>query len=768
MSATINIPAGYFCPITGTLLEDPVLLTVDGRTYERSSIEEWIRRKGESPYTRQPATFQNLVENRTLKEAIVEWTNAKLELWRAQNGSSGLPSVSSSIPTNQVAQSSRASLPPIVPTASIEQFDDGMCIYISVNPPVLAEREPMDVVLCIDASGSMSGNADKSDNGLSLLDIAKHGCKVVFNLLKDDDRCAIVKFSEKGTVVSNGFVATNAAGKSELTSNINTITAGGGTDIYGGLARCIELVRSDGVSNRTTVVYLLTDGEPSTRPARGIAQQLRKDITERPVNCTINTFGFGYKIEGSLLLDIADVGCGEYSFISTADMLGTCFINLFANDACTVAKQTELHVSFTAGNVRDVSIEKIQHLRPIVESWGIHIPIGTMRSGIPLSYVLELKSSAASMPTVVYSLAYKCTVTKTDVIVDSSTVIPVDDNRMRDTMMRYTVANAFYKKSLEECRAIMPSIKDQFVSTLTPFTHALSEDVFGEISSALESDKSWEWGRWFLPSLMRAHLHCLCTDFKNPGVQTYVSALFEQMRDEGSDIFLTLDPPIPSRLGNNYGYGSYGGSSYSMYDHGGSRSATQTQQPAATATPVNMLDYLNQVSGCMHGVCTTLVKDPTTGVNAFVAMRDVCRGMLVQVDDDEFKRVTYVVKYNVESGIHKYVSFEGGLIITPWHPIFVDDKWEFPSESDDGVNGEVCSDSHYSFVLEDSAHIIVNGIRCATLGHGLKGDVIGHEYFGTNKVIEDLTMMDIDGTGYVVVSNVVRDDTNGNVTKLIA
>ena len=40
--------------------------------------------------------------------------------------------------------------------------------------------------------------------------------------------------------------------------------------------------------------------------------------------------------------------------------------------------------------------------------------------------------------------------------------------------------------------------------------------------------------------------------------------------------------------------------------------------------------------------------------------------------------------------------------------------------------------------IEGRSSIEVQGIECATLGHGLQGPVIEHPYFGTQRVIEDL------------------------------
>lgn len=41
----------YWCPITGEVMDDPVI-AADGYTYERSAIEDWLSRSKESPITR--------------------------------------------------------------------------------------------------------------------------------------------------------------------------------------------------------------------------------------------------------------------------------------------------------------------------------------------------------------------------------------------------------------------------------------------------------------------------------------------------------------------------------------------------------------------------------------------------------------------------------------------------------------------------------------------------------------------------------------------
>jgi hypothetical protein len=63
------IPDGCLCPITQTVMMDPVIAP-DGFTYERSAIEEWLQRTGKSPMTRQTMQVNQLIPNRALADTI--------------------------------------------------------------------------------------------------------------------------------------------------------------------------------------------------------------------------------------------------------------------------------------------------------------------------------------------------------------------------------------------------------------------------------------------------------------------------------------------------------------------------------------------------------------------------------------------------------------------------------------------------------------------------------------------------------------------------
>lgn len=35
----------------------------------------------------------------------------------------------------------------------------------------------------------------------------------------------------------------------------------------------------------------------------------------------------------------------------------------------------------------------------------------------------------------------------------------------------------------------------------------------------------------------------------------------------------------------------------------------------------------------------------------------------------------------------------------------------------------------------------INGVKCVTLGHDIQGPTVGHEYFGTSKIVKDLMQL---------------------------
>ena len=70
----------------------------------------------------------------------------------------------------------------------------------------------------------------------------------------------------------------------------------------------------------------------------------------------------------------------------------------------------------------------------------------------------------------------------------------------------------------------------------------------------------------------------------------------------------------------------------------------------------------------------------------------------------------------------------------------MDGKWHFPSDIGVTEKNEEC-DAVYSFLLDSVHSMLIGGIECCTLGHGMSEEVVAHPYLGTERVIDDLMNM---------------------------
>ncbi len=67
-----NIDEEYLCPINATLMDEPVLLTLDGHTYNKEAIERWLYEHRTSPLTR-----KKMKDNETVHDVLVLNRNLK-------------------------------------------------------------------------------------------------------------------------------------------------------------------------------------------------------------------------------------------------------------------------------------------------------------------------------------------------------------------------------------------------------------------------------------------------------------------------------------------------------------------------------------------------------------------------------------------------------------------------------------------------------------------------------------------------------------------
>ena len=476
-------------------------------------------------------------------------------------------------------------------------------------------------------------------------------------------------------------------------------------------------------SGRFSTLFILTDGMPNVNPPRGHIPMLKAylDKLDNRNPFSISTFGFGYSLDTKLLLEIAQVGGGGYGFIPDSGIVGTVFVHAVANAFSTYAPRARLDVEVPEGTT-----VKVKGGLPVTQtSWGVQIAVGDVQFGQSLDVVLECSPMITN--DIAATLTYRPVTgeeRKTEVTLKQSVndlaAVRYHAARLEFVETLNVVDNKAPVRSVKKLEELAAKITGSPVLGKHADALALAKDISGEGVLALESANYNKWGRHYLPSLARSHLRQQCANFKDPGLQVYgrESKVFVQERDKLDAAFMALPPPEPSIP------------QFAIYNTSGGHAA-----PAPRKVLTSMSSYYNSSGPCFAGDCVVEVVGGDK-----VRVEELRRGMQVKTLNGTGV-VDAVVRTSVRGGVLEMCRV-GDLRVTPWHPIVVPEsgKWVFPA---DVVKPEtVVCDAIYSVLLMpgdvDGHSVMVGGVWCVTLGHGLTtvpGDVRVHGFLGDYRAV---------------------------------
>ena len=621
-------------------------------------------------------------------------------------------------------------------------------IAVEIAPTGPAARAPVNVCAVVDVSGSMGELARVKDrtgtevnDGLTLLDVVKHALRTIAHGLGPNDRMCVVAYSTIARVVVE-LVTMDEGNRQSALAGIEGLRAGGQTNIADGLREGLDVLRAH-KPHGITAILLLTDGQPNVLPPSGHVTMLQRYAEKHQFVVPIHTFGFGYKAESGLLVEIAEHTKGLYAFIPDATLVGTVFISTLAGLFTTLSSTATLVVEYEASEEHSsetpfaVPNEAPFATRVREESGRVvaEVDIGALHQEQARTVVLScgrgiLESVAPVRVAVRYSTA-------TGVVVESSSPsVPslsglsgLSDLRASPSVPSLSDLRASERArqeaavciarcvelgkrgKLEEARAAVGAILAN-----ADLPASLRVDVEGQVAEALENNESFErWGQHYLPSLSAAHLYQVSNNCKDPGVQEYGGPMFRALRADTEDIFLKLPPPNVTR-------------------------------PQHTA-PLNMEVYAGYSGACFSGECLVAMHDGTSILVKEVKKGDVVKG-----------GATVVCVVRTEPSRKVDMTRVGDLLVTAWHPMRGHTgQWVFPCEVEGAETVAGSCDAVYNLVLDRTHEVTVGGRDLVTLGHGLTGPVVAHPYFGTREVIEDLEMSSGFSKGLVRLVGTVRD-----------
>ncbi len=181
-------------------------------------------------------------------------------------------------------------------------------VQIGMNTPIDVsemDRPPLHLVLAVDTSGSMEGNA---------IEYVKAGLERMIDALEPTDRVSLVTYSTTATVVLEDVAATEEL---QLVEAFRAIHANGYTNLYAGMFDAFELARTYQDTSWQNRVVLLSDGVATvgiqeTAKMRSLAAGYARS------GIGITTIGLGDDFDIEVMRDLAEVGAGNFYFLEDA------------------------------------------------------------------------------------------------------------------------------------------------------------------------------------------------------------------------------------------------------------------------------------------------------------------------------------------------------------------------------------------------------------------------------------------------------------------
>lgn len=185
--------------------------------------------------------------------------------------------------------------------------------------------------------------------------------------------------------------------------------------------------------------------------------------------------------------------------------------------------------------------------------------------------------------------------------------------------------------------------------------------------------------------------------------------------------------------------------------------------------PYNNLDYTitvndleftdNSINSCFTGDCKIQSSRGLIPVTELQIKDEILNS------SGNFSKIKCILENKIDKNIDMCVC--KGLTITDYHPVKINSKWQFPIDCEIFIKKNIKVDSLYSIGLFDDTSFLIDDIEVIGLGHGITNDnVASHEYFGTEKVINDIFSISSNGYCKIIPSQIIRDSITGLVNEI--
>ncbi len=204
------------------------------------------------------------------------------------------------------------------------------------------EIPPCNLVFLVDTSGSMEG----SDR----LALVKAGLNLLIDELRPADKVSLVTYS--GTV-SIPFSNFSGDQKVEMRAAINSLIASGCTAGGEAMKLAYEQAKRGFVKNGVNRILMFTDGDFNVGVSSN-AELTALVARKRDTGITLSILGFGgYNLNDSMMVQVADKGNGNYSYIDSLSEAHKVFTEELRATLTTVAKDVKAQIEFNPVLVKE-------------------------------------------------------------------------------------------------------------------------------------------------------------------------------------------------------------------------------------------------------------------------------------------------------------------------------------------------------------------------------------------------------------------------------
>jgi Ca-activated chloride channel family protein len=317
--------------------------------------------------------------------------------------------------------------------------------------PIKSGRNPVNVAIVLDRSGSMRGHKIAE---------AKRAATMALEWLDDDDIVSVVTYESTVNVL---VPATKLHDRSAVRRAIAGIHAGGRTALFAGVSKGAREIRKFLEDERVNLVILLSDGLANVGPSSpgdlaGLGVSLARE------GIAVTTIGLGLDYNEDLMTRLAYRSDGNHFFVENARDLTTAYATEFGDLLSVVARNVEIVIRCPDG------IRPVRVLGREAEIVGrtVHASMNQLYREQTRYLILEVEVPAgrpgqvkrlADVEVTLNDLGQRAEIVMTDRLTVTFTDSPAAVERMKDREVLRSVASQIGAERAEIAMALRDSGK---------------------------------------------------------------------------------------------------------------------------------------------------------------------------------------------------------------------------------------------------------------------------------------------------------------------